>query len=190
MTRLLAVPLLAIFLTACEPTSPLMTEADTAAVEAASASAGCDAEINEDWNGFATEALTFGPTCPNAVAALVVRTPQGTPLLAWSSPAMHIFGLKDAADRQAMEIALSQWIRQDNQMFDTTADLPEWADGARGPGGEFPFMPEEWIDRSTYQAMRTEDVPLFSFPQGMESLAVYLLRDGQLEPIGIQTFPG
>ena len=71
--------------------------------------------------------------------------------------------------------------------------LPVWAGGRQAPGAaneEFPFHAEAWFDRQAWEQMRKDNAPVFAFPQGSESQAVFILRDGQLEQIGVQQFPG
>ena len=56
--------------------------------------------------------------------------------------------------------------------------------------GEFPFYPESWVDRASWTEIRASGAPLFAFPRGGESQAVFMLRDGAFEQIGVQSFPG
>lgn len=190
----------ALALAACQPQGLNLVETPPAAgtgAEAGQIAGGCDARVEKPWvAGAAThtvEASTEGPTCAQAVVTLAVRGADGTPELAWSSRTQDIFGLYDAADADAMKAALAGWIDQSNSMFATTSALPVWAEGktAPGPGNEeFPFHAEGWLDRPAWEQIRKDNAPLFAFPQGRESLAVFMLRDGQLEPVGVQQFPG
>ncbi|MDP3738371.1 MAG: hypothetical protein Q8R02_13330 [Hyphomonadaceae bacterium] len=193
--------LLVLSLAACQPKGLTLVEvpptAGAGAEAAQLAAGGCDARVEKPWVvGAAThtvEASTTGPSCAQAVVTLAVRGADGTPELAWSSPTQDIFGLYDAADAEAMKTALADWIDQSHSMFATASALPAWTDGKEAPGApneEFPFHAETWFDRQAWEQMRKDNAPVFAFPQGRESQAVFILRDGRLEPIGVQQFPG
>jgi hypothetical protein len=191
LAPLLALPLLA--LAACQP-KELIGDAP----QGAETVVDCAAHAEKPWNAggagtFTAIAQTMGPDCPKAVVTLAVRAADGKPLLAWAAKAEDIFGLYDAPDRTAMTTALSTWMDQAMSSYKTTTELEEWTKGAAAPGKageEFPFHPESWIDQATWETMRKDNIPVFSFPQGRESLAVYALRDGQMELIGLKQFPG
>jgi hypothetical protein len=179
---------LAAALAACERSGLQMTE--TPVLDQQTASANCDAKAETAWEpgpAFSLTAQTTGPDCAKAVVLLTVRHATQDVAVAWASPVQHVFGLKDATTVAEMEAALADFVQQRET---TTADLPEWTGDETLPGGEFPFHPEEWIDRATYDTLRTQAAPMLAFPQGHESLAVYALRDGYLESIGLQQFPG
>jgi len=184
----------ALLLCACEPQGLEITEV----APPAAATSSCDARAEKPWapdaaRTFTAEAIAFGPDCAKAVVTLVVRSSDGAPVLAWSASAQDIIGLYDAADAAAMKAALADWIDPANNTLDAASSLPAWTQGRAAPGAEgeeFPFHPESWLDQPTYEQIRKENAPLFAFAQGRESLAVYLLRGGQLEPIGVQQFPG
>jgi hypothetical protein len=184
-------------LAACQPRGLSLADVPESAPVTVRTVDGCDAHVQKPWVvGSAThtvEATTSGPTCAQAVVALSIRSPDGTPELAWSSRTQDLFGLADATDAKAMEAALNDWIDQSNSMFATSSALPVWADGKDAPTSqntEFPFHPEAWFDRQAWEQMRKDNAPLFVFPQGRESQAIFMLRDGQLEPVGVQQFPG
>lgn len=176
--------------------SPLIAADTVQPVLPASDTAPCDVRADGVWTqeGYGrmrTQAVTSGPSCAQAVVLLTVRDEAGAPLLAWASPTRDIFGLKDASTPAAMKEELARWIRQDQASLASTGVLPDWPEGQDSPmGGEFPFYPESWIDRAAWAELRATPAPLFAFPQGQESMAVYLLRDGYLELIGVQLFPG
>lgn len=176
--------------------SPLIAADTVQPVLPASETAPCEVKADGVWTreGYGrmrTQALTSGPSCKDAVVLLTVRDEAGAPLLAWASPTAAVFGLKDATTPSAMKEELGRWIRQDQASLASTGVLPEWPEGQETPmGGEFPFYPESWIDRAAWAELRAARAPLFSFPQGHESIAVFVLRDGSLELIGLQTFPG
>ena len=176
--------------------SPLIAADTVQPVLPASEIAPCDVKADGVWTkeGYGrmrTQAVTSGPSCTDAVVLLTVRTEGGAPLLAWASPTAAVFGLKDAATPSAMKEELTRWIRQDQASLASTGVLPEWPEGQETPmAGEFPFYPESWIDRAAWAELRSTPAPLFSFPQGHESMAVFVLHEGQLELIGLQSFPG
>jgi hypothetical protein len=163
-----------------------------------STNANCDVEMKKPWivdpqHIYTAEAMTMGPTCEKAIVALAVRDPQDTPVLAWSARVTDIIGLGDVTDVNAMKPALEAWIDQASSPFKTSGDLPEWAAGRDAPGAaneEFPFHVEAGYDREGWEQLRAEKTPVFAFPQGRESQAVYVLRNGQLETVGVQQFPG
>ena len=189
--RLTRPGLLLISLAACLPRGLNLTEVDAPTLN-------CDARAEASWapdagRTYNVQASAMGPTCAQDVVTLAVRGPDGSPVLAWAGRAADLFGLSDAPDASAMKAALAAWIDQGSNNFTTTSALPPWPEGSEAPASEnseFPFHPESWFDRTGWEHMRTENAPLFAFPQGRESLAVFLLRDGQLEPIGVQQFPG
>ncbi len=73
----------------------------------------------------------------------------------------------------------------------TSAALPDWPANADGPqSGEFPFYPEAGYDRESYMTLRANDLPLFCYVQGMESMGCLAAADGEVTKIGVQSFPG
>lgn len=139
---------------------------------------------------YTAEGHTFGPTCEQAIAVLVIRAREGSPLFTWSGRVQDLFGLKDAADAGSMKPALEEWISNQGGIANT-ADLPAWETTDGQPQrSEFPFMPESWIDKAYWDALKSENLDMFCFPQGGESLNCAALRDGQMEEIGLQLFPG
>lgn len=184
--------LLVLGLAACQPRGLSLTEVPN------SPALNCDARADAKWTAatgrtYAVQAAASGPSCAQDVVTLAVRADDGTPVLAWAGRAADLFGLNDVPDATTMKTALAAWIHQGSNNFTTASALPAWPVGSAAPASEnseFPFHPEGWFDRAGWEQMRTENAPLFAFPQGRESLAVFLLRDGQLEPIGVQQFPG
>lgn len=176
----------ALALAAC---SPAVEEADNLAPS-------CDARAANAWTAgdaqYSVEATSAGPDCARAVATFVVRDASGAPLYAEAHLAQHVMVLADAADAAAMEAALGEWTNPANStVMNSTAALPDWPARANGPeNGEFPFYPAEGADRDSYLALRQANVPLLCYVHGMESMACLALRDGQLEQVGVQTFPG
>jgi hypothetical protein len=162
------------------------------------ADAGCAVHVGKDWineetplRRYTVEAQTLGPTCQQAVAVLVIRAREGSPIYTWSGRTEDLLGLYDAADAAAMKIALEGWIDQSGAMLKTTADLPPWEQTEGQPQrAEFPFMPESWLDKAGWDQMRADKRDMFCFVQGRESMNCAVLRDGQMEEIGLQLFPG
>jgi hypothetical protein len=183
--------LLLISLAACQPRGLNLTEVNAP-------TPNCDARADAQWapdagRTYTVQATATGPTCAQDIVTLAVRAPDGSPILAWAGRTADLFGLSDAGDAAAMKAALAAWIDQGSNNLTTTSTLPPWPEGSEAPSSEnseFPFHPESWFDRAGWEQMRNQNAPLFAFPQGRESLAVFLLRDGQLESIGVQQFPG
>jgi hypothetical protein len=179
-------------LAACGPAGNAPVSANKSAP--ATAASGCAAAAHSTWiaaegNAYAAEAYTSGPTCQHAVATIVVRAAEGAAIMVEAAPTVHLFGLNEAKDSGEMQAKLAEWLDQKSSPFATSDKLPVWAKGAAQPAaGEFPFYPD--IDRDGYEQIRAAKAPLFCFVQGMESQACYALREGQLERVGVQTFPG
>jgi hypothetical protein len=161
------------------------------------AAAACAASASDTWRPagageYSIEATTSGPDCRRAVATLVIRDAQGQ--VAWTEayPTEDIMVLAPAHDVAAMRTALAEWIApESNTTMQSTSALPEWPTTADSPqNGEFPFYPEPGYDRDAYSALRANNLPLYCFVQGMESMACLALRDDGLEKIGVQAFPG
>jgi hypothetical protein len=57
--------------------------------------------------------------------------------------------------------------------------------------GEFPFYPEQGIERDMYEKTRAANLGTFCFVQGMESVGCYVVEpQGPLRKIGAQSLPG
>lgn len=159
---------------------------------AIAAEEGCAALARGEWPVGATalklEARAFGAACENATAVLVVSNDQG-PVYQAAFGTPWVFGLAGAMTPDAMTSALNEWLAQRGAR--STSQLPPWAPGAEAPeAGEFPFMPSEWMDQATYETLRAANLPVFCFAQGLESALCLVARDGLIEEIGVQTFPG
>lgn len=202
---LVAAPLLGCaLLSACGKNGTLFTDGDNIPDPTPRAFASpaevlnCDLHVEKTWidsetplRRYTSEAVTSGPTCQTAVATLIVRAREGSPLFVWAGPTQQIFGLKDAQDTTAMTVSLKDWIDQANSSIKTTGDLPAWETTEGQPKrAEFPFMPDEGLDAKTYEDLRQQKLDVFCFPQGGESLACAMLKDGQMQSIGLQLFPG
>jgi hypothetical protein len=162
----------------------------------ADAATDCSAAAWRDWSpakghAYRTEAFSNGGQCATAVVTIAVRGPDGTVLWSDAAPGAHVMTFAGVKTRAEMVKALGDWLTQEH-MFKTSADLPPWGPSDEAPkSGEFPFYPEAGVDRETYEQMRAQKRPVFCYVQGMESLAcLTVTRDGQMEKIGVQLFPG
>lgn len=165
------------------------------AVEA-DAAADCSAAAWRAWapvkgRAYRTEAFSNGGNCATAVVTIAVRGPDGTVLWSDAAPGAHVMTFAGVKTRAEMVKALGDWLTQEH-MFKTSADLPPWGVGDETPkSGEFPFYPEAGVDRETYEQIRAQRLPVFCYVQGMESLAcLTVMREGQMEKVGVQLFPG
>ena len=166
------------------------------AEEAENLAPGCDARAAQAWNAtpeaaLSVEAVSFGPDCDRGVATLVIRDSSGAPLYADTHFTGHVMTLAGATDQATMQAALMEWLNSSNATMATTSALPEWPENAEGPvSGEFPFYPEEGVDRAAYLSLRQQDAPLFCYVQGMESQKCVAFVDDGVASVGVQTFPG
>ncbi len=170
---------------ASAPSAPVATSSCAAHVEGA--------WINQETplRRYTVEATATGSTCENAVAVLVIRAREGSPIYTWSGAARDIFGLKEASGAASMKAALADWIDQTNSMASTSDKLPPWEKTDGQPGREeFPFHPAADLDKAGWKALRQARLDVFCFPQGSESLNCAALREGRMEEIGLQQFPG
>lgn len=161
------------------------------------ADAGCAISVSTQWRPLSgtdltVEAATMGADCTKAVATMVIRNAEGDAIWAEAYGVEHVMVLASAEDRDAMRTALTEWIApESNTTMQTTGALPEWPANADQPqNGEFPFYPNSDVDRERYNAIRAANVPMYCFVQGMESTNCLALRDGALESVGAQSFPG
>lgn len=167
-----------------------------AGMAAATASAkDCSGIAGTGWpamKGYTIGAIAGGPDCGKAVALIVIRDAEGNAVWHESYVAEQVMVLAGAQTSEELTKALTEWIDTSNQQFKTTADLPEWAEGADSPvSGEFPFYPEEGIDREMWGKIRAAKTPVYCYVQGMESVAC-VSNDPEMGfyKIGVQTFPG
>lgn len=175
----------------------LAVSACTPAEENDVMSEGCQARATAAWATDADpnasiEAITTGPDCARAIATLIIRNGSGEPLYSETYQPSQVMTLAQADTPAAMQTALHEWIDPaNNSTMQTSSALPDWPANADGPqNGEFPFYPEDGMTRESYNAVRDANVPLYCYVQGMESMACLALRDGALESVGLQTFPG
>ncbi|MEP7211036.1 MAG: hypothetical protein ABI740_09390 [Alphaproteobacteria bacterium] len=203
MKSALAFSLAALALAGCEPkaaqiATPSVVPPSPLAQSATAANASCDAHVEANWidqetplRRYTAEATALGSVCENAVALVVIRAREGSPIYIWSGAVRDIFGLKDATDAASMKTALAEWIDQKNSSLPTTDKLPPWETTDGQPKrAEFPFHPAADLDKGRWDALRKAKLELFCFPQGAESLNCAALRDGEMQDIGLQQFPG
>lgn len=161
----------------------------------AQAAAGCDVSVGSVWTppgqrALRAEAVSHGPRCDKAIVVVTVRGADGTPLWVDARVGQFVMLFAGVKNTKAMKAALGEWILQNHQLK-TAASLPAWPPGASQPAsGEFPFMPDEAVDRDYYEAARRAKLPLFCYVQGMESMACVVLKDGGMMKLGVQLFPG
>jgi hypothetical protein len=156
----------------------------------------CDAAADGEWvtstgQRFRVEATTSGPTCRQSAALMIVRDADGDVVWTDALPAAFVAGLNTPTTRTPMTDALREWIGFAAR-GQTTADLPPWLRPEQGPTttSGFEFEPEPWINREAYLDIRARAAPMFCYVQGLESLACLMEREGRLEKIGVQAFPG
>ena len=174
--------------------------------QAQMAFADCNATVSKKWNvgrslPYSIVASSVGPDCKRAVALMVVRDGKGEVKYSFSSAAkdIGIFGnLAEApvANKKIMRVALGEWLDaglSSNQK--RLSKYLEWKAGTDGPAenppAEFPFTVSSDVSRETYEEWRKQNVPVFCFVQGMESMrCIVLTKDGSISEVGIQRFPG
>ena len=167
-----------------------------AAMAGATASAkDCAGIAGTGWpamKGYTIGAIAGGPDCQKAVALIVVRDADGNAVYHESYIAEYVMTLAGAQTSSELTKALQEWIDASDPQFKTTADLPEWKTGEDQPMlGEFAFYPEEGMDRDSYEKLRAAKTPVFSYVQGMESVAVITVDpEAGVIKIGAQSFPG
>lgn len=154
---------------------------------------GCEATSSESvsFGDNIVEAIAIGEVCANSVAVIIVRDGEGQPIYTHASPTHYMFGFDEVTDERGMADALDELIGVPfgGGSF-PSSDLPEWPEGAPHPGGEFPFYPEEWVDRAEYLRFQEMDAPVWCHIQGQESSACLIIDGDALYKIGVQSFPG
>lgn len=166
-----------------------------AAFTGAASAKDCSGIAGASWpamKGYTVGAIAGGPDCGKAVALLVIRDADNNPVWHESYVAGQVMLLAGAEDSAALSKALAEWIDVSNPQFETTANLPEWAEGADMPmSGEFAFYPEEGVDREAWAKIRAAKTPVYCYVQGMESMACLTVDpENGLYKVGVQTFPG
>ncbi len=193
MRSLFAIAALA--LAACGPREEAQGQ-DAASASMQAAQNGCPATANTSWTAdggvvFSIDASAMGATCAQASATLAIKNAAHETAWTETYPASQVMVLAGAESVADMQRRLAEWINPPGAAADSTGDLPEWADDAQAPAdGEFPFHPEQGMDRRSYEAVRARDAAMFCYVQGMESQACFAVQDGGLRRLGVQTFPG
>ena len=161
----------------------------------AAAAGGCDLAVGSVWvparqKPHRAEAFSHGPNCLKAIVVITVRGPDGSPQWIDAMKASDLMTFADVKTTSAMKAALNDWIAQGGPLR-TAGDLPTWLPGAEHPvNGEFPFYPEQGVDRDYYEKARAMRAPLFCYVQGMESMSCVALIEGGMVKLGVQSFPG
>jgi hypothetical protein len=151
----------------------------------------CPAQASAAWDAFTIEAVATGADCAQAQATLTIRNANGGVAYTQTYPTSQVMVLVGAESPADMERMLREWVSPPGAAKDSTGDLPVWEANAEQPvSGEFPFYPEEGVDRAAYEALRRGDAPMFCYVQGMESEACLWNQNGVVTKIGVQTFPG
>ena len=169
---------------------------DDAPAPIAEAANLCPASTSSTWAAgagavFSIDAAATGADCAQATATIAIHAPGGAVVWSQSYPAAHVMTLVGASSPEDMQRRLGEWIVPGGAAADSTGDLAEWNAQDDSPmNGEFPFYPEEGIDRAAYAALRARDAPMYCYVQGMESLICLAWDNGALTPVGVQTFPG
>ena len=157
---------------------------------------GCKLGVTKSWQpsfggrAWLSEAYVNGPQCKGGVGTIVLRAPNGKVVWVDAMPTDDLFVFDQAKSGNKMGPAAVDWLTQSHS-FKTTADFPAWKKGADSPvAGEFPFYPDDSVDQATYEDIRAKKQAVFCYVQGMESINCLALVDGDLDSIGVQTFPG
>jgi hypothetical protein len=151
----------------------------------------CPAAATTTWESFTIAATAEGADCAQAQATLTITGANGAVAYTELFPVAQVMVLAGAQSTADMERMLNEWISPPGAAADSTGDLPEWTANAEYPvSGEFPFYPQEGVDRASYEAIRRGDAPMFCFVQGMESQSCVMSENGAVRVIGVQTFPG
>lgn len=156
---------------------------------------GCPAAASSIWTaddgvGFTIEASAAGDDCDRATATIAIRKASGETVWIEAYPANQVMTLAGAESVGDMQRRLNEWINAPGAAPDSTGDLPEWAPSEDYPmNDEFPFHPEQRFGRAAYEALRARDAAMICYEQGMESVACLFENNGEIEKIGVQTFP-
>ena len=155
----------------------------------------CAVAVSAPWvNGptprLRLEAISDGPNCAKAIAVITIRNAAGSVLFSQSYTADVLAPTSGVRTVVQMRAALNNWLKagRDRSIH---AFLPNWVAGADKPVDiEFPFMPDETITREAYLAIKANRTPVLCYEQGLESQNCLVYRNGDMEPFGIQMFPG
>ena len=167
------------------------------------ASAGCNVMVSKPWSktSIRIDAFSNGPDCAKAVVALVMRDATGKALYHFMARAEDVGIFTSLAptpvtDMPKMRLALNDWlVAAGGSKQDHLSSFPVWKQGADGPAttppAEFPFTVNSAVSREDYVKWQKENLPVFCFVQGIESEnCVVLTKEGVVNEVGIQSFPG
>jgi hypothetical protein len=168
--------------------------------------ADCHASVSRKWNissktRLTIDAAALGSDCKRTVVVIVVRDSkdQVKYTLSMAAEDNAIFSsLVDApvTNTMNMRAALGEWIDAGlSSKKNRLSQYLEWKAGAEGPAenppAEFPFTVNSDVSRETYEKWRKQNLPVFCFVQGMESIrCLVLTTEGTISEVGIQSFPG
>lgn len=152
----------------------------------------CTQTVEATWLESYTAVATTQGECGLGELVLTITNQNGGTEFSDTWSPNDLFGFYGIVTHSEMKFALSDWVDGYADQASSTK-LPPWPQGAEGPeAGEFPFFVEEGVSRDLYEAVRAEDRPMVCFIQGGESLLCLVKHPetGDLEAIGVQTFPG
>ena len=156
---------------------------------------GCAAKVTVPWSGakgYKIVASSKGARCAAATIALTIVDPNGETTEVYSAKVDENALFFEVKTPKGMQSALSEWVSEPAKERKTVADLPEWPEGQEQPiNGDFPFYPDEHVDRLFYEDVRSTTLPMLCFVQGMESArCIYIDAHGGVNNLGAQSFPG
>lgn len=102
-------------------------------------------------------ARSFGPSCDKAVGVLVVSSPEGYPLYAWTAPLHPTFGnlfeaRVDGPTNETADEFLARWAAL---RTGATSEAPVWPARAAAPPGA-----DTTLDRELYNFIRERGLPM------------------------------
>jgi hypothetical protein len=121
----------------------------------------CDLTVTRDLAFTDAQALdsvtarAIGPSCDRAVGLYDVRSADGHPIWAWTSPLQRAFGdVFPATEHETMTDFLERWAQP---TLTTTQQAPDWP--LLAPG-------QTTLDRLTYDDIRARDLPMLCHASG------------------------
>lgn len=197
---------MALLLAACGPKPEAKVDeapqAETPAAEVAALPAptgACAATATHTWTpkgataGYVIDGAAAGATCNTGEAVITVRNPAGKVIFSkggYDVAVMSNTVFATAVSPESLKAGVADWVSS-MHADDATGQLPEWKTADAQPTmGEFPFYPDETVDRAKYAAIRAANKPMLCYVQGGESLACYAVDGDKLTLVGLQTFPG
>jgi hypothetical protein len=147
--------------------------------------------------GLSLEAYAVGTVCDKAAIVLLVTNKDREVVYSFVGYAKEMAWFQEGVgDGPAMKLGLKNWlVSASSGPEKSTADLPDWKDGAEAPSregdGEFGFYANEGVDRSYYLEKRKLDLPMLCFVSGVESTTCLIAASkNSIIKIGGFTFPG